>query len=178
MDAEANSASHMHPEALAPCIERCRWLIGGLLVFILARRQTVGGAPPGSRRGIFIFRVGSDRCFYAICMELVSVESAVFAAFVNLGEAFYMIYLAIVLVPELLGNAFFLLNMGDTATYATHVTVVVVYMRIPQYTSDQLTAELICFNIMSICSDQNRRLRSGGVVLVSDNKWHRHGQRG
>lgn len=92
-------------------------------------------------------------------MELVSVESAVFAAFVNLGEAFYMIYLAIVLVPELLGNAFCILNKGDTATYATPVTVVVVYMRIPQYTSDLLTAELICFNIMSICSDQNRRLR-------------------
>lgn len=92
-------------------------------------------------------------------MEIVFVEGAVFAAFVNLGEAFYMIYLAIVLVPEPLGNAFCILNKGDTATYATPVTVVVVYLSILEYTSDQLTAELICFHITSICSDQNLRLR-------------------
>lgn len=52
-------------------------------------------------------------------MELVFVENAVFAAFVNLEESFFMIYLAIVLVSKPLGNAFYMLNKGDTAEYTT-----------------------------------------------------------
>lgn len=42
-----------------------------------------------------------------------------------------MIYLAIVLVPEPLGNAFCSLNKGDTAEYTTPVTVVLAYLSIP-----------------------------------------------